>query len=76
MDNLPFATASELAQAIRTREVSAVEVLRAQLDHIERHNSAINAVVTLDAERTLQRAREADEALARGEIWARCMVCQ
>ena len=69
MDNLPFSTASQLAHAIRTREVTAVEVVRAQLDHIERHNPAINAIVTLDAERALQRAREADEALARGEVW-------
>ena len=69
MDSLPFSTAPQLAPAIRTREVTAVEVVRAQLDHIERHDPAINAIVALDAERALQRAREADEALARGEIW-------
>jgi len=69
MDNLPFSTLAQLAQAIRTCEVSVVEVLRAQLDHIERHNPAINAIVTLDTERALRRAREADEALSRGEVW-------
>ena len=69
MNSLPFATASQLAQSIRSREVSALEVVRAQLDHIARHNPAMNAIVTLDAERALQRAREADEALARGEVW-------
>jgi amidase len=64
-----FASTTELAAAIRTRQLSAVEVLAAHLAQIARHNPALNAVVTLDAERAEQRAREADAALARGELW-------
>ena len=55
----------ELAAAIQAKQVSATEVLEAHIDQIERHNPALNAVVTLDAERAHQRARHADEALAR-----------
>ena len=42
-----FLDATELAQRIRTRAVSPVEVLRAHLERIERHNPALNAIVTL-----------------------------
>ena len=64
-----FATVSQLAQMIRDKEVSAVEVVNAYLEQIEKHNDKINAIVTLNAEKALTRAKEADEALARGENW-------
>ncbi len=67
--NIVFATASQLAQIIRDREVSAVEVLNAYLEQIEKHNGKINAVVTLNKEKAIERAIEADEALAKGENW-------
>jgi amidase len=44
-------------------------VLQAHLAQIARDNPALNAVITLDVEGAEQRAREADAALARGEIW-------
>jgi amidase len=68
-DKLVFAAAHELARAIREREVSAVDVLEAHLQQIARHNPTLNAIVTLDEERPYQRAKAADAALARGEIW-------
>jgi amidase len=69
MDELVFATASELADGIRRRRFGAVEVLDAHLVHIARHNPVLNAIVTLDEERARRRARDADAALARGELW-------
>lgn len=67
--DLSFATALEVARAIRGRSVSSVELTKHILDRIERHNPRVNAVVTLLADRALARARAADEALARGEWW-------
>ena len=64
-----FQSATELARRLRRRELSAVELLQHYLQRIERLNPVLNAVVVLDAERALQRAREADAALARGELW-------
>ena len=64
-----FSTAHEVAAAIRERRVSAVEVVDAYLARIARHNPALNAIVTLNEEEALARAREADTALARGEVW-------
>jgi len=69
MSHLVFTPAYQLAQMIRDRTVSAVEVLDAYLERIVKYNSQLNAICTLDAERARQRAKEADEALARGENW-------
>ncbi len=62
-----FMTATELAGKIRTRELSALEVMEAHLSQIERINPKVNAIVTYLPERGLAGARAADEALARGE---------
>src|SRR5205085_11891325 len=65
----PFASASELAAAICARRTSAAELVELYLSRIERHNPSLNAVCTLDAAGARRRAREADAALARGELW-------
>ncbi|HEY1560552.1 MAG TPA: hypothetical protein VGF71_06655, partial [Caulobacteraceae bacterium] len=58
--------ATRLAAATRAREVSAVEVMAAFLDHIEAVNPAVNAIVSMQPrEALLAQARAADEALAR-----------
>jgi amidase len=69
MTNLTFVPASQLAQMIRDRQVSAVEVLEAYLAQIATHNSKLNAICTLDEEKARVRANQADEALGRGENW-------
>jgi amidase len=61
--------AAELVRLLRAREVSSRELLDLYLGRIEAYNGAINAVVTLDADRARVRAAEADEAAARGEWW-------
>lgn len=59
--------AGELAQAIRARKVSCVEVMTAFLDHIDRLNPGVNAIVALqDRAGLLSQAREKDDELARG----------
>ncbi len=69
MTDLVFTPAYQLAQMIRARKVSAVEVLEAYLTQITKHNSKLNAICTLDEENVRARASLADEALARGENW-------
>ena len=63
--DLPFASAVEVAAAIRTGEVSSVEVVEACLGRIEVVNPLINAVVRL-ADDALDVARAADAARERG----------
>lgn len=67
MTDLVFTPAHRLARMIREREVSAVEVLDSHLKQIVKHNTKLNAICTLDEEHARQRAKQADEALARGE---------
>lgn len=63
--DLIYSDATKLAELIRTREVSSVEVVQAHLGRIEAANPKINAVVTL-AEGALDAAKAADEALSAG----------
>ena len=62
-----FAPATELVAALSQQEISSRELLESYLGRIERLNPAINAIVTLDAERALADADAADRAIARGE---------
>ena len=62
-------SAADLVAMIAAGEVSSLEVLDHFLARIERDGPAVNAVVTLDAERARARAVEADAAHARGESW-------
>ena len=64
---LCFLTAVELAQKIRSGELSAVETMEAHLAQIEKVNPQVNAIVTLLPEMAMEAARKADEKLARGE---------
>lgn len=60
-------TAVELAHRLRNRKLSAVEVMEAHLQRIERVNPQVNAIVTLAPEQAMDGARAADGALGRGE---------
>ena len=53
MMDIVFSSTTQLAAAIRAGRVTAVEVLEAHLAQIEQHNPALNAIVTMDAERGL-----------------------
>jgi amidase len=62
-----FLTATEMARRIRAKELSAIEVMEAHLEQIERVNPKVNAIVTFLPEQALEQARAADKALAQGE---------
>ena len=68
VDEICYAGASQLADRIRTKTLSPVEVVRAHLDRIEAVNPRLNAIVTV-ADGAVERAREAEAAVMRGEIW-------
>ena len=66
---LAFQSAVSLTAAIRERRVGCLELLEHFISRVERFNPDLNAIVVLDFERARGRAREADAALARGEVW-------
>ena len=67
MEDIAIASARTIARAIRDKQVSAVEVVQTHLDRIAEVNDKLNAVVHLCADRALSEAREADDALSRGD---------
>ncbi|WP_306318167.1 MULTISPECIES: amidase [unclassified Streptomyces] len=58
--------ATELAAAVRAREVSSYEIVTSCLDRIEATNPKVNALVEVRPEETLAAARAADAAVAAG----------
>ena len=68
MFEIIYASATDLAQAIQSRQLSAVEVVEAYLARIAAINPKLNAVVQLTAEQALAEAQAADADLARGHL--------
>jgi len=62
-----FASASGLAEALRSRRVSASEHLEHTIRRIEALDGSVNAIVVRDFDRARIAAKEADTAIARGE---------
>lgn len=69
MDKLHWKSAAEIARLISERKVSASDVLEHFLSRVDRYNPALNAIVWQDRDRARLRAKAADQALAKGEIW-------
>ena len=69
MPELHFATAIDLAARIKNRDISAVELLDHFLGRIEKYNPRLNAIIWMDVEGAMARAKAADAALAKGEDW-------
>lgn len=66
-DNLWLWTATELAESIRTGDISAIEVTEAHLDRIQAVNDQVNAIVTLEPQLALDQAKQIDKARAKGQ---------
>ena len=60
-------SAIEIRDAVRTKAISATEVVQAHLDRIDAINPYVNAIITLVPELALAQARLIDSAIQRGE---------
>ncbi|MEJ2247035.1 MAG: hypothetical protein P8Y80_13305 [Acidobacteriota bacterium] len=56
MDDLIFASVKDLAQAIRAKEVSSEEVVKAYLQRFDAVNGQLNAVVQLTPDNAIDQA--------------------
>ncbi len=63
VEHLTLADATGL---IRDRKLSPVELARAYLDRIERHDGAINSFITVTGETALERAKQAEREIQAG----------
>jgi amidase len=68
VNELLFKSAAAIARAIREKQVSSQEIVRACIERVQAVNPRLNAVVQLPAEAALAAAHEADQALARAEV--------
>jgi amidase len=64
---LCFLSALEQSRLLRTKKLSARELLDAHLEQIARWNPKVNAIVTLVVDQAREQARRADESLAAGK---------
>jgi amidase len=69
LKTFPFGSATAQAAALRKGQISSVELLKAYLERVDRFNPALNALVVDDRKAAMNRARAADRARAKGEIW-------
>ena len=69
MTQLHYMTAVDLAAMIRDKRIGCAELLDYFLQRVEAHNPRLNAIIWMDAERARKRARAADEALVKGDVW-------
>jgi amidase len=67
MSNLAFDSATRIANLVRAREISALEVIESALDRIAAINPRINAIVHVADEQARDEARRLDARLAKGE---------
>ncbi|NIP57503.1 MAG: amidase, partial [Gemmatimonadetes bacterium] len=66
LEDAAFWPVTRLAELIRTRQVTAVELTRMYLDRLRRHGPALECVITLTGERAIERAGRLDEELEAG----------
>jgi amidase len=72
ISSLVLTNGTELSQAIKSKQVSCVEVMSAYLDHIEVFNPRVNAIISMPPrEALLALAEERDAQLRRGQYLGR-----
>ncbi|NOX49660.1 MAG: amidase [Gammaproteobacteria bacterium] len=64
---LAFASATTLAEKIKNKEISAVELLQLYLDRVDKYNPDLNAIVVDIRDQAMLEAKTMDATVARGD---------
>ncbi|HEY3039522.1 MAG TPA: amidase [Pyrinomonadaceae bacterium] len=67
IEDLAFATLSQLAELVRTRKVSPVELTKMYLARLKKYGPKLNCVVTLTEDVALMQAAEAEREIKTGK---------
>src|ERR1051325_2744170 len=67
VDELAFATVPQLAELIRTKKVSSVELTKMYLSRLKKYGPKLLCVVTLTEDLAMKQAQAADDDLKRGK---------
>jgi Asp-tRNA(Asn)/Glu-tRNA(Gln) amidotransferase A subunit family amidase len=65
-EDLAFLPVTALAELLRTRQVSSVELTKLYLERLQKHDATLHCVVTLTEQLALKQAERADEEIAAG----------
>jgi len=66
IEDLAFCTLAQLAELVRTRKVSSMDLTRMYLSRLKKYGDKLLCVVTLTEELALKQAEEADREIKRG----------
>lgn len=67
VEELAFASLTQLAELVRTRKISSVELTKMYLARLKRYGPKLNCTVTLTEERALAQAEAAENEIRRGK---------
>ena len=67
LEDVAFWPLAHLAQLLKTRQVTSVELTRMYLDRLSRFNATLNFVVTYTDELAVRQAQQADREIAAGK---------
>jgi Asp-tRNA(Asn)/Glu-tRNA(Gln) amidotransferase A subunit family amidase len=67
IEELAFSTVTQLAELVRTKQVSPVELTKMYLARLKKYGPALLCVVTLTEELALKQAEEAEREIRRGK---------
>ncbi|MGA7857641.1 MAG: amidase, partial [Terracidiphilus sp.] len=68
VEDLAFATVSELASLLRAGKVTSLALTKMYLDRLKRYDPTLHFTITLTEERALAQAKAADEEIAEGKF--------
>lgn len=66
ISDLAFYSIPELAELIRTKQISSTELTKFFIERLKKYDSTLHCVISLTEERALKEAAEADKELAEG----------
>ncbi len=67
LEDLAFWSVRDLAELVRTRQVTSTQLTKMYLERLKRHGPTLECVITLTEERALEQAAQADKELAAGK---------
>jgi len=67
LEDLAFATIPELADLVRRKKVSSVDLTQMYIGRLRKYDSQLHFAITITEERALTKAREADSEIAVGK---------
>lgn len=66
LEEAAFSSVTDLAELVRTRQVSSVDLTRMYLDRLQRYGHKLECVITQTEELAMRQAKRADAEIARG----------